>query len=76
MIPQYQLLGTWMEVHLLVYPTLRWAQAPSRARGGGCIDSFFFSCPCTFLLAISRTRSGAMTSATLSRALRSAEAQC
>jgi hypothetical protein len=42
----------------------------------GCGDSFFCSCPCTFLLAISHTRSGAMTSATLSRALLSAEARC
>jgi hypothetical protein len=34
-IPQHQLLGVRMQIHLLVYPTLRWAQAPSRGLGSG-----------------------------------------
>ena len=32
-ISQHQFLGVWMEVHLLVYPTLRWA--PQQGTGTG-----------------------------------------
>jgi hypothetical protein len=31
MIAQHQLLGVGMQIYLLVYPTLRWTQAPTRA---------------------------------------------
>jgi hypothetical protein len=34
-VPQHQLLWILMQVDLLVYPTLRWAQAPTRAADGG-----------------------------------------
>jgi len=34
-IAQHQLLGIRMQVDLLMYPTLRWAQAPTLAPGSG-----------------------------------------
>jgi hypothetical protein len=47
MIPQHQFLGVGMEVRLLVYPTLHWAQAPTlrsaqtptQALGSGSSDA-------------------------------------
>ena len=38
-MPQHQLLGVGMQIHLLVYPTLRWAQAPSQALNAGSGDA-------------------------------------
>ena len=39
MIPQHELLGVRMEIDLLVYPTLRWAQAPSQEPDTGSDDA-------------------------------------
>jgi hypothetical protein len=37
-IARHQFLGVGMQIYLLVYPTLRWAEGPTRApdRGSSC----------------------------------------
>jgi hypothetical protein len=38
-IAQHQVLGVWVQIDLLVYPTLRWGQAPGWAPDTGSGDA-------------------------------------